>query len=91
MKSFTAIATLVQDWMDWVKKLSTYKKRSTYSWLPRVQLSDLYLSLLSRKTASLSLSAHFLGVVTISRLTSIEKGFSVDSSTILEIETSIEF
>jgi len=91
MKSFTAIATLVQDWMDWVKRLSTYKKRSIYSWLPRVQLSNLYLSLLSRKTVSSSSSAYFLGVVTISGLTSIEKGFSVDSSTILEIEASIEF
>jgi len=94
MKSFIAIATLVQNWMDWVKefsKLSTYKKRSTCSWLPKVQLFNLYLLLLSRKTASSLSSAHFLGVVTISGLTSIEKRFSVDSFTILEIKVLIEF
>ena len=80
--------------MDWVKeysKLSTYKKRSTYSWLPKVQLFDLYLLLLSRKNALSSSSVHFLGVVTISGLTFIEKRFSGDSSTILEIKALIEF
>ena len=65
-------------WIDWVKEFSellSWKERDIYIWLPNVQPSNLYLSLLPRKTTSLLSSAHLLGVVVVSGSTFIGKGF----------------
>jgi len=79
--------------MDWVKEfseLSSWKEEGIYSWLPKVQPSDLYSSLLSRKTISSLSSAYLLEVVVASRFTSIGEGFSVGSSMIIKVDASID-
>ena len=79
--------------MDWVKEfseLSSWKEKGTYSWLPRVQLSDLYPSLFSRETTSSLSSAYLLGVVVTSRSTSIGEEFSAGSFMILEVEVLVD-
>ena len=79
--------------MDWVKEfseLSSWKEKGTYSWLPRVQSSYLYPSLLSRETTSSLSSAYLLGVVVTSRSTSIGEEFSAGSFMILEVEVLVD-